>query len=113
MTVHIVGAGLSGLAAAVALAEAKIPVVLYEAAAQAGGRCRSYYDRELGRVIDNGNHLVLSGNEAVMRYLPQMDSGGGATFTGHVRPANQYHRRFRGTDSDDHRADYFPLRVIA
>jgi len=69
MTVHIVGAGLSGLAAAVALADSGVPVVLYEAAAQAGGRCRSYYDRELERVIDNGNHLVLSGNRYVQRYL--------------------------------------------
>jgi squalene-associated FAD-dependent desaturase len=72
MTVHIVGAGLSGLAAAVSLAARNIPVILYEAAAQAGGRCRSYYDRELDRVIDNGNHLVLSGNQNVQRYLKML-----------------------------------------
>ncbi len=69
MTVHIVGAGLSGLAAAVALANRDLPVIVYEAAGQAGGRCRSYHDRELNRVIDNGNHLVLSGNRHVQRYL--------------------------------------------
>jgi hydroxysqualene dehydroxylase len=69
MTVHIVGAGLSGLAAAVALSEKGQRVVVYEAAAQAGGRCRSYYDREIDRTIDNGNHLVLSGNPCVQRYL--------------------------------------------
>ena len=69
MIVHIVGAGLSGLAAAVALAERGRKVVVYEAAAQAGGRCRSYLDREIDRVIDNGNHLVLSGNVNVQRYL--------------------------------------------
>jgi squalene-associated FAD-dependent desaturase len=69
MTVHIVGAGLSGLAAAVALTEKGRRVVVYEAAAQAGGRCRSYYDREIDRTIDNGNHLVLSGNPCVQRYL--------------------------------------------
>lgn len=69
MTVHIVGGGLSGLAAAVALAGMGQKVVVYEATVQAGGRCRSYYDREIDRTIDNGNHLVLSGNENVQRYL--------------------------------------------
>ena len=64
----IIGAGLAGLSAAVRLAEAGVPVRLIEAAAQAGGRCRSYHDPQLGRTIDNGNHLVLSGNEAVARF---------------------------------------------
>ena len=64
----VVGAGLAGLSAAVRLAEAGFAVRLVEAAAQAGGRCRSYHDPQLGRTIDNGNHLVLSGNEAVARF---------------------------------------------
>lgn len=67
--VHVVGAGLAGLSAAVALAGRGVPVVLSDAAPQAGGRCRSYHDSVLGMVIDNGNHLVLSGNAAVGRYL--------------------------------------------
>ena len=67
--VHIVGAGLAGLAAAVRLTLQGRQVALYEAAAQAGGRCRSYFDRTLGRVIDNGNHLLLSGNRSAMAYL--------------------------------------------
>lgn len=65
----VVGAGLAGLSAAVELTRAGVAVELSDSAAQAGGRCRSYHDPQLGRVIDNGNHLVLSGNEAVMRYL--------------------------------------------
>lgn len=68
-TVHIVGAGLSGLSAAVALAGRGASVQVYEGAAQAGGRCRSYFDPQLDMVIDNGNHLVLSGNTAVRDYL--------------------------------------------
>ena len=58
---HIVGAGLAGLAAAVALADRGRRVVLHEGARQAGGRCRSYHDATLDMVIDNGNHLLLSG----------------------------------------------------
>ena len=66
--VHVVGAGLAGLSAAVELARAGVPVRLHEAAARAGGRCRSYHDPQLGLRIDNGNHLVFSGNRAVSRF---------------------------------------------
>ena len=69
MTVHVIGAGLAGLSAAVTLAAAGREVALHEAAPQAGGRCRSFHDAALGCRIDNGNHLVLSGNAAVRRYL--------------------------------------------
>jgi squalene-associated FAD-dependent desaturase len=68
---HVIGAGLSGLAAALSLAEAGAQVTLYEAGPAAGGRCRSYFDRALGCRIDNGNHLLLSGNHAAMRFLDQ------------------------------------------
>ncbi len=71
-TVHVIGAGLAGLAAALSLVEAGRQVVLHEAAAAAGGRCRSYFDRGLGMRIDNGNHLMLSGNTAAMAYLEQV-----------------------------------------
>ncbi len=71
-TVHIIGAGLAGLSAALDLAEAGRPVVLYESGPAAGGRCRSYFDRELGCRIDNGNHLLLSGNTASMRFLDRI-----------------------------------------
>jgi squalene-associated FAD-dependent desaturase len=71
-TVHVIGAGLAGLSAATILAERGMTVTVSEAAAQAGGRCRSYFDPQLGRVIDNGNHLVLSGNRAVNAYLTRL-----------------------------------------
>jgi squalene-associated FAD-dependent desaturase len=82
-TVHIVGAGLSGLSAAVRLTQAGVPVIVHEATAQAGGRCRSYYDHALGAEIDNGNHLLLSGNHAAMSYLRLI--GGEHALTGPAR----------------------------
>ena len=66
---HVIGAGLAGLATAVSLVRQGRDVTLYEAGGHAGGRCRSYDDAKLGRTIDNGNHLLLSGNRAAMRYL--------------------------------------------
>ena len=77
---HIVGAGLAGLAASVELAMAGRRVRLYEATGHAGGRCRSYFDAELGCRIDNGNHLLLSGNRFARRYLEWI--GGGDTIDG-------------------------------
>ena len=67
--VHVVGGGLAGLSAAVDLAERGFRVALHEATQQAGGRCRSFFDPVLGMEIDNGNHLILSGNHATLAYL--------------------------------------------
>lgn len=72
--VHIIGAGLSGLAAAVRLADAGVKVFLHESAGHAGGRCRSFYDRTLERDIDNGNHLIMSGNHAALDFLARIGS---------------------------------------
>jgi hydroxysqualene dehydroxylase len=67
-TVHIIGAGVSGLSAAVRLSNAGSKVQVHEATQQAGGRCRSYFDAATNLTIDNGNHLVLSGNHHVRDY---------------------------------------------
>ena len=76
-TVHVIGAGLAGLACAVELMAARRRVVVWEAAAHAGGRCRSFHDPALGRTIDNGNHLVLGANPAVFAYLDRIGARGG------------------------------------
>jgi hydroxysqualene dehydroxylase len=67
--IHIIGAGLAGLAAAVKLSAAPCDIVVHEASRQAGGRCRSFFDETLNATIDNGNHLLLSGNDAALAYL--------------------------------------------
>jgi squalene-associated FAD-dependent desaturase len=74
-TVHIIGAGLAGLAAAVRLSMRGTEVVVHEATTFAGGRCRSYHDAALGMTIDNGNHLLLSANHAALDFLHDVSAG--------------------------------------
>jgi squalene-associated FAD-dependent desaturase len=73
-TVHVIGAGLAGLSAAVKLAGQGDRVVVHEATAFTGGRCRSYHDASVGMTIDNGNHLLLSGNRAALDFLRTIGS---------------------------------------
>ena len=84
MSVHVIGAGLAGLAAACALTDRGHHVVLFEAAKAAGGRARSYVDPVLGCRIDNGNHLLLSGNIAALSYLHRI--GAARSLTGPAKP---------------------------
>lgn len=73
--VHVIGAGLAGLAAALALVEAGRRVTIHEASPKPGGRCRSYHDEALDRRIDNGNHLILAGNAAVLDHARRIGAG--------------------------------------
>jgi squalene-associated FAD-dependent desaturase len=100
-------------------------ITLYEAAPFAGGRCRSYFDNELGCRLDNGNHLVLSGNAAIHDYLflsnaletmtgpgkaifPFMDLMTGERWTAHMNEGRfpwwifDKKRRVRGTSVMDY-----------
>lgn len=65
--VAIIGAGCAGLAAAAKLAEKNIPVTLFEAAPQLGGRARkvSYQGLE----IDNGQHILLGAYQETLQLL--------------------------------------------
>lgn len=65
---------MAGLAAAVKLTKSGVLVSVYEGAGQAGGRCRSFYDATLKTKIDNGNHLMLSGNYSVEEYVNTVDA---------------------------------------
>lgn len=75
--VHIIGAGVSGLSAAVRLANAGYKVHVHEATQQAGGRCRSYFDAATNLTIDNGNHLLLSGNRHAVAYARSIGTEAG------------------------------------
>ena len=52
-------------------------VHVHEATQQAGGRCRSYFDAATNLTIDNGNHLLLSGNRHALAYARSIGTEAG------------------------------------
>ena len=107
-TIHVIGAGVSGLAAAVKLTAAGQHVHLHEATPQAGGRCRSFYDAATDLVIDNGNHLVLSGNHHVMAYARSIGTEAG--LQGPAMPSSPLSiSRPRSADGGQPWSDPFPI----
>ena len=61
-------------AACLATHRQKYSIELFEGSAQSGGRCRSYYDKNLDMEIDNGNHLILSANTNFLKFCKLIDS---------------------------------------
>src|SRR5262245_40314728 len=57
--VVIVGGGLAGMAAAVALESAGLDVTLIEARRTLGGRAGSFEDPQTGELLDNCQHVLL------------------------------------------------------
>jgi squalene-associated FAD-dependent desaturase len=84
-TLHVIGAGLSGLSCALRATAAGRKVAVYEAAGRAGGRCRSFHDETIDRVIDNGNHMVMGANLATRAYLAEIGRAGA---TSEIAPAS-------------------------
>jgi hydroxysqualene dehydroxylase len=92
--VVIVGGGLSGLAAAVDLGAAGVPVLLLEQKPAAGGRVRSYTDPTTGDTIDNGQHLLIAGYERTFAYLDRI--GARHLTATQPRPVLPFHHPDRG-----------------
>ncbi len=55
----IIGAGLSGLSAAVHLIKKNITPILIEASPKTGGRASAHFDNEFSSSLDNGQHILM------------------------------------------------------
>ena len=58
-SVAVIGGGLSGMAAAVALADAGLRVELFEATGALGGRAGSYFNHDAGHWVDLCQHVAM------------------------------------------------------
>ena len=70
--VAIIGGGWAGLACAVTLADAEVPVTLFESARQLGGRARAVVWDDL--TVDNGQHLMVGAYRETLALLERLGS---------------------------------------
>ena len=67
MNVAVIGGGYAGMAAAVTLAERRVPVTVFEAAKTLGGRARRVEHRDLA--LDNGLHILIGAYRETLRLM--------------------------------------------
>lgn len=98
--VIVIGGGLAGLAASVALTQAGVKVTLLESRPRLGGRASSFEDSATGELIDNCQHVAMgcctnfrhfcrvTGLDSSFRFEEQL------TFVGPLDPSGQQRPEF-------------------
>jgi hydroxysqualene dehydroxylase len=81
----IIGGGLAGLAAGVALAEAGCRVRLLEQKPYLGGRARSFRHAATGSVVDNGQHLFMGCYHSTLKFFNSIGTAQTVTFDSQLR----------------------------
>lgn len=70
----MIGGGFAGLAAATALAEQGVRVLVLERRPRLGGRAYSLRDEPTGDTVDNGQHLMMGCYHETLRFLERIGS---------------------------------------
>lgn len=72
----IVGGGLAGLTAAVALSDQGVRCTVLEGSSDLGGRARSWKDPVMGDALDPGPHILLSVYSNMLAFLRRLGTDG-------------------------------------
>lgn len=92
MQVAVIGAGYAGMAAAVTLADAGVPVTVFEAGPHLGGRARRVTVN--GVALDNGLHVLLGAYSETLRLVRKTHAAPDDALK-RLRLDWRVHRRFR------------------
>jgi len=100
--IAIIGGGLAGLSAAVALAGRGLEIELFEAKRRLGGRAGSYLDRESGQLVDHCQHVAMG---CCTNYLDFCRRTG-------IADLFDRHRVLHFFGPDGRRSDFLPSRWL-
>ena len=78
--IAIIGAGLTGLTAAIRAAQHGFEVTVYEAAPEAGGRTRSFFHKPTQTWVDHGPHLLIGAYERTQALLEEIGASTSVTW---------------------------------
>ncbi|MEO8681265.1 MAG: hydroxysqualene dehydroxylase HpnE [Vicinamibacterales bacterium] len=73
--VIVIGAGVAGLSAATALADAGARVLVLEARPSLGGRATAFRDPQTGERVDNGQHILMGCYDETFAFLRRIGAG--------------------------------------
>lgn len=71
----IIGGGIAGLTAASILSSKNIQVTLFEASPKLGGRTYSFFDKESGEMVDNGQHIMMGCYNYTLDFIKLIGAG--------------------------------------
>lgn len=101
--VIIIGGGFAGLSAAVELSSAGFPVTLIEQRRFLGGRAYSFFDKNSGLELDNGQHILMGCYEQTFRFLEKIGASDNLFFQKNLCVD------FLDTNGNTYRLDCLPL----
>src|SRR4030067_2818585 len=101
--VIIIGGGFAGLSAAAELSSDGFRVTLIEQRRFLGGRAYSFFDKNTGLELDNGQHILMGCYENTFRFLEKIGSADKLCFQRNLRVD------FLDTNGDTYRLDCLPL----
>jgi squalene-associated FAD-dependent desaturase len=83
--VVVIGAGFSGLSAAIRLVDRGLRVVVVEEGPRLGGRATSFTDRETGERVDNGQHVLFGCYRETYDFLKRLGTDDKAPLQSRLR----------------------------